>query len=78
MESSETTASYGPLDRVIVEFGGQCATTSVPGTGISVFNDAGTSFVEDSYTVRADVPATAGKTLFDLDLRNIDFNLIDY
>ncbi|MBB6404741.1 hypothetical protein HNP00_002057 [Arthrobacter sp. AZCC_0090] len=42
---SDHDASYGPLDRLIVEVGDQCTGMSGPGMVITVFNDAGTTFV---------------------------------
>ena len=63
-QSEATFASYGPLEKLIVEIGGQCASFSGGGTEISVFDNAGTSTVEDSYDVRANLPATEGKQLF--------------
>jgi hypothetical protein len=75
--TSETLASYGPLDRMIVMVGDQCVALSGAGTEITVFNNAGTTSVEDSYDVRAFGPATAGKTLFGLNLRFARFLLVD-
>lgn len=75
--AGETFASYGPLEKVIVEVGDQCVSFSGDGTGITVFNNAGTTFVEDSYDVRADVPATVGKQLFGLDFTFTRFLLVD-
>jgi len=72
-----TSASYGPLQKMIVEAGDQCIAVSGNGTGITVFNSAGTSFPEDAYEVRADRPAVTGKTLYGLNLTGIRFLLID-
>lgn len=72
-----TFESYGPLEKVIVEVGDQCVSFSGGGTGISVFNDAGTTFVEDSYDVRAFGSATVGKQLFGLDFTFTRFLLGD-
>ena len=63
-QSEATFASYGPLEKIIVEVGGQCASFSGGGTEISVFDNAGTSVVEDSWVVQASTPATEGKQLF--------------
>lgn len=75
---SETVADYGPLERVIIEVGDQCAATSGPGTAIAVFNDAGTTVIEDSYAVIA--AKDAGDTsamLFGLNLRAVVLVLVD-
>lgn len=50
---------------------------SGPGSGITVFNDDGTTFVEDSYTVTAGAPAVTGKKLFGLDLSQAQFVLVN-
>lgn len=75
--SGERYTSYGPLDRTVIEISGQCVVVSGSGTEIIVFNNAGTTFVEDSYAVTAASPATTGKTLFGLDLDLVLFVLID-
>ena len=75
-EPSETFAAYGPLNRVIVQIGDQCVALSGAGTEITVFNDAGNT-PEDSYDVRADAPATTGKSLFGLEFRFFRFLLVD-
>jgi hypothetical protein len=61
-ETSETNASYGPAAAIILELGTECAGTRGGGTELGVFNDAGP--IEDSYDVRAEGSAVAGKTLF--------------
>lgn len=71
-----TYSSYGPLQKVIIEVGDQCVATSGDGTGITVFN-AGTTFVEDSYDVRAEGAATAGKTLYGMNIDLARFLLVD-
>ena len=76
-DSTEMSDDYGPLEKVIVEIGDQCAAMSGPGTSLSVFDDAGTSSLDDAYDVRADIPATTGETLFGLDLIFFRFILVD-
>jgi hypothetical protein len=75
-EESDTFASYGPLDRVIVQIGDQCVALSGPGTEISVFNNAGNT-PEDAYDVRAGVPATTGTSMFGLEFEFFRFLLHD-
>jgi hypothetical protein len=76
---SETAADYGPLERVIVEVGDQCAAMSGPGTSIAVFNNAGTTVVEDSYAVTASTPFGSPRPpkLFGLDIKLVQFVLVD-
>jgi hypothetical protein len=62
---------------MIVMVGDQCVALSGAGTEITVFNNAGTTFAEDSYDVRAFAPATDNKTLFGLNIRLAKFLLVD-
>ncbi|MFJ4264597.1 hypothetical protein ACIPYU_19325 [Paenarthrobacter nicotinovorans] len=70
-----TYESYGPVKEFILELGQECVAVRGDGTGITVFNNA--SGTEDSYDVRADVPATTGTTLMGLNLRFLRFLLAD-
>lgn len=76
-QQSDTLAAYGPLDRVIVQIGDQCVALSGPGTEINVLNNAGNEPVQDSYDVRADIPATTGTSMFGLDFQFFRFLLYD-
>ncbi|WP_309820561.1 hypothetical protein [Pseudarthrobacter sulfonivorans] len=75
--SGENFASYGPLEKIIFEVGSQCVALAGAGTDITVFDNAGTTFVEDSYNVRASDAAVAGKTVFGLNLELARFLLVD-
>lgn len=48
-----TSIGYGPLESIRVQVGTQCSYYTGPRSQISVFNDAGTTIVEDSYAVQA-------------------------
>lgn len=71
--SDGTFESCGPVEKMIIEVGRQCLATGGDGTGITVFNSAD----EDSFDVRADIPAVVGKQLFGLNLRFFRFLLLD-
>lgn len=75
--SGDTFASYGPLEKIIFEVGNECVAMAGAGTGIDVFNDAGTTIVEDSYNVQARNAAVAGKTMFGLNFEHARFLLVD-
>ena len=55
-----TSGSYGPLTMQI-QLGGE--TVSAAGGGISVFDNAGSSIIEDSYDVRPDDDSFSGQLL---------------
>jgi hypothetical protein len=73
---SATHAGYGPIDMTI-DIGGDTLSVSGQGTGITVFNDAGTTFVEDSYDVRVDFPIIGGQQLLGQELVLFRFLLVD-
>lgn len=72
-----TFGSYAPLSRFILEVGNECISMSGEGAAATVFNDAGTTAVEDSFTFRAEAPATNGEQLLGLRLHSALFNIID-
>jgi hypothetical protein len=78
--AEETFATYGPLEKVIVQVGKECV--ALPGlsgndTFIGVFDNAGTTFIEDSYAVFAWQAAVAGQTLLRQNLEEFRAVLID-
>lgn len=75
--SGDAFASYGPLEKIIFEVGNECVAMAGAGTEIDVFNDAGTTVVEDSYVVSADGTAVAGKTMFGQNLEFARIHLAD-
>ncbi|GAA3679590.1 hypothetical protein GCM10023081_17210 [Arthrobacter ginkgonis] len=72
-----TFDSYEPLSRFILEVGNECVSMSGEGTAVTVSNDAGTTSVEDSFTFRAEAPATNGEKLLGLQVQSALFNIID-
>jgi len=69
--------SYAPLSRFILEVGNECVSISGAGTSVTVSNNTGTAVVEDSFTFRAEAPATNGENLLGLPLHSALFNLMD-
>jgi len=69
-------ASYGPSE-LTIEIGGERQTFSGPGTGITVFNDAGTTIVDDSYDVRVEFPFGQSHPFLGQNLLSFRFLLVD-
>lgn len=75
--AGDNFASYGPLESMILEVGTECVAVRGDGTDITVFDDAGTTFVEDSYVVSAGGASLAGRTLFGGPLESFRILLAD-
>lgn len=75
--AGDNFASYGPLESMILEVGTECVAVRGDGTDITVFDDAGTTIVEDSYVVSAGEASLAGRTLFGGPLESFRILLAD-
>jgi hypothetical protein len=70
-------AEYGPLLKLIVELGDECAALSGDGTFARVLNDGGGDGLVDSFDLVAQEPAGTGKTLFGREIDFVQFLLGD-
>ena len=76
--TTDVAAAYGPIT-LTLQIGAEAVDVSGPGNviGIGVFNNAGTTFVEDGYGVASFPEATYSGQLFGLDVNFIDVHIID-
>jgi hypothetical protein len=76
LDSGANFAQY-EVAQYRLELGDSCVLLTGGGVSTSVFNDAGTTFVEDSYDISAFEPATTGQTFAGYNLQGSQFVLVD-
>jgi hypothetical protein len=76
--STPSAESYGPITMTL-QVGSESVSASGPGNviGIGVFDNAGTTFLEDGYGVQSSQGSTYVGQLFGYDVEMIDIHIID-